>query len=146
MTNNIFGGGDEKLQSEFKEKVDTQTKALLGMVQRQKDLESSIDLLDEKIELLDHNSIKNFKKVNQDMKNIKSDLRELKSEIEIIKEFNDKVKKQLKLMSTRDEVAKLEKYIDLWNPMNFITREELEEFHQKVKDDLQNIVEEFLKK
>ena len=112
MTNNIFGGGDDKNSSEFKEKVDTQTKALLGLVQRQKDLESSIDLLDEKIELLDHNSIKNFKKANQDMKNIKTDMRDLKSEVENIKEFNDKVRKQLKLMSTRDDVTKLEKYID----------------------------------
>jgi len=64
VANNIFGGGkpDEKKQAEVFDKVDTHSKALLTLVQRQKDLESSLDLIHEKFELLDHSSIKNSKK------------------------------------------------------------------------------------
>jgi len=146
MTSNIFSSDGGKPQEEFKEKVDTHSKAILGVIGRQKDIESSIDLIDEKIELLDHNSIKNFKLVFNDIKSIKTTLRELKQEIDTIKEFNSKVSKQIKLMSTVDEVAKLEKYIDLWDPMNFVTQEMLANSEKKTKENIKKIIEDFLKK
>lgn len=146
MANNIFGGAkpDEKRQSEVFEKVDTHSKALLTLVQRQKDLESSLDLIHEKFELLDHSSIKKFKKADNDTKSMRDDLRDLKHEIKEIKNFNMKVIKQLKLVATHDEVKKLEKYIDLWNPMEFVNRGELNEFRDKIKKDIERIVERFI--
>ena len=80
------------------------------------------------------------------MKNAKVDVRELKTEIKKNKEFNSKITKQLKLMSTKDDVTKLEKYIDFWNPMEFVTRVELENYSDKMKKELKKIVSEFLKK
>lgn len=145
MSNNIFGNKDLQNGEEFREKVDVHSKAILTVVERQKDLESSIDLLDEKIELLDHNSVKNFKKVFSDVKSLRSDMREIKQEIIKIQEFNSKMSKQLKLMTTVDEVMKLEKYIDLWNPMEFVTRDELKEMHNKTVEELKGVIEKFLK-
>lgn len=145
MGNSIFGGGNEKQQTEFKEKVDTHSKAILTVIERQKNIENSLELLNEKLELLDHNAIKNFKKIFNDTKNIKTDLRELKQDIIEIKDFNTKMSKQLKLMVTKDEVLKLEKYIDLWNPMEFITRGEMEEFRVKITSDIKHIINNFLK-
>ena len=142
MGSNIFKNEDSK--EEFATKVDTHTKALLTVTQRQKDLESTLDMLNEKIELLDHNAISDFKKIFSDIKSLRSEIVDLKSEIETLKEFNSKVAKQLRLVTTKDEVTKLEKYIDLWNPMDFVTREE----HSKSKDEfvkiLRQIIEEFL--
>ena len=146
MSNNIFGGGDDKKKTEeFQSKVDTHSKAILTVVEKQKDIESKIDLLTDKVDLIDHNAIKNFKKVFSDIKSLRSDMTELKHEIEGMKEFNSKVTKQLKLMTTKDEVQKLEKYIDLWNPMDFVTRDELRESSDKIIDELRKIVEEFMK-
>ena len=144
MANSIFSGGDKQQQNEFKEKVDTHSKALLTVVERQKDLENSLDLINEKIELLDHNTIKNVKKVFNDLKTAKDDVRDLKHEIKELKEFNVKVQKQLALMTTKDEVEKLEKYIDLWQPMDFVTRQELGDFRSKIKSDIEKIIEKFL--
>jgi len=146
MTNNIFSNSSGKDGAEFKEKVDTHSKAILGVISRQKDVESSLDLINEKIELLDHNAIKNFKTVFNDIKSIKSSVRDLKQELESIKEFNSKMAKQIRLMSTSDEVSKLEKYIDLWNPMEFVTGEMLEKSQKKTVDELKKIIEEFMKK
>lgn len=143
MGNNIFGGGD-KLPDEFKEKVDTHSKALLTVVQQQKDIESNIDLIDEKIELLDHNAIKNFKKIFDQLKDVKAQIRSLKEDMNVLKEFNSKVTKQMKLFASKDEVTKLERYIDLWNPMDFVTRDEFKEHHSDLKKSLEKIVEEFL--
>lgn len=145
MASNIFGNSSEKLQTEVKDKVDTHSKAILTVVEHQKDIESTVDLLSEKFDMLDQNSIKDFRKIFNDMKAIRTDLRDLKQEIEGIKEFNSKMTKQIKLMSTRDEVDKLEKYIDLWNPMGFVTRDELEENRKKIVGELKGIIEEFMK-
>jgi len=75
---------------------------------------------------------------------MRDDLRDLKHEIKEIKNFNMRVIKQLKLVATHDEVKKLEKYIDLWNPMEFINRGELNEFRDKIKKDIERIVERFI--
>ena len=143
MGSSIFNS-DDKSKQEFASKVDVHSKALLSVTQRQKDLESTLDLLDEKIELLDHNSISNFKKIFSDIKALRTEIVDLRAEIDSMKEFDSKVSKQLKLMTTKDEVMKLEKYIDLWNPMDFVTREE----HVKEKEEfvaiLKKIIEEFL--
>lgn len=143
MSSNIFGNSD-KNSDEFKEKVDTHSKGILALTQRQKDLESALDLASEKIELLDHNSILNFKKLRNDVKALSSDILSIKQEIESIKEFNSKVTKQLRLMTTKDEVTKLEKYIDLWNPIEFVTREEYTKGKEEFVSILTKIVEEFL--
>ena len=144
MSNSIFSNSDKKTGGDFQEKVDTHSKTLVNIIQRQKDLESSLDLFNEKIELLDHNSVKNFKNIFDDVREIKSDFRDLKQEVQHLKDFNEKVTKQLRLFSAKDDVAKLEKYIDLWNPMDFVTREELREHREKMKEDLIKIIEKFL--
>jgi len=85
-----------------------------------------------------------IRKNKDEIKNLKGELRDIKHEIKDIKEFNGKVTKQLKLMTTKDEVTKLEKYIDLWNPMDFVTRDELKEAHEKTIEELRSIIETFL--
>ncbi len=142
---NIFNSSDKKSDEMFKEKVDVQSKAILTVTQRQKDLESSLDIVSEKLEMLDHNSVSNSKKTNNDIKNIRDEIHDIKQEIKQIQEFNAKVVKQVKMMAGSDEVAKLEKYIDLWNPMDFVTREELEKSNKQTVDVLREIVESFLK-
>jgi len=124
MDSNIFGN-DKKKSQEFNQKFDSQSRIILNLVEKEKNFENSLDLINEKIELLDHNLIKNTKHVISDIKSIREDVMNLKHDISLIKSFNSKLTKQLKLMSSKDEVIRLEKYIDLWNPMDFVTREEL---------------------
>jgi hypothetical protein len=143
MGNSIFGDSKDENNEAFT-KIDTHSKAILTVTQRQKDLESKIDLLGEKIELLDHNSISNIKKINSDIKSLRTDMRDLTQDLEELKSFNSKVKKQLGLMTTKDEVKKLEKYIDLWNPMTFVTREELKKNKEDTVEMIKEIIGEFL--
>lgn len=125
--------------------LESQNKTIMNLSQRLKDLESTLDLFNDKLELLDHNSIKNFKRVFNEQKSIKSDLRDVKQELQTVKEFQKKVSKQFRLMATVDEVKKLEKYIDLWEPMQFVTKDELKDAQKKTLDELKKIIEEFLK-
>ncbi len=145
MGNSIFGDSKDEHADSFA-KIDTHSKAILTVTQRQKDLESKLDLVSEKIELLDHNSISNIKKLNSDIKALRTDMRHQTEDLENLKLFNSKVKKQLSLMTTKDEVKKLEKYIDLWNPMSFVTRDELKKSKEDTIESIREIIGEFLEK
>jgi hypothetical protein len=143
MGNSIFGDSKDENNEAFT-KIDTHSKAILTVTQRQKDLESKLDLIGEKIELLDHNSIANIKKLNSDIKSLRTDMRDLTTDLGELKSFNSKVKKQLSLMTTKDEVKKLEKYIDLWNPMTFVTRQELKKNKEDTVEMIKEIIGDFL--
>jgi hypothetical protein len=134
----------KKPEVQMQEKVDSHTKTILTVVERQKDLESSMDLMSEKLELQDHNNIKNFKSLFSDIKQIREELREIKNDINTIKEFNSRLAKQLRIVATKSEVQKLEKYIDFWNPIGFTTREELEQSRIKTIEEIKKIVENFV--
>ncbi len=143
MSSNLFGGGSEK-NDNFNAKVDTHSKTLVTVIQRQKDIESQLQSLNEKIDMIDHNAVGDFKKVFAKSKTIKDDISDVKAELEKIKEFQEKITKQLKLFSTVDEVKKLEKYIDLWEPLNFVTRDELEKSQRDTVEKITKILEKVL--
>ena len=137
-------GSDSTANQDLLQKVDTHSKALVGIIERQKDLESKVEIVDEKIELLDHNIIKEIRTLNQDIKHLRDEMHDLKHSVEMFQEFQSKVKKQFKITATHDEVQKLERYIDLWNPMQFATREELLDMKENIINFLADKIEEFL--
>ena len=137
-------GSDSTPNQDLLQKVDTHSKALVGIIERQKDLESKVEIVDEKIELLDHNIIKEIRTLNQDIKHLRDEMHDMKHTIDLFQEFQSKVKKQFKITATHDEVQKLERYIDLWNPMQFATREELLDMKENIINFLADKIEEFL--
>jgi predicted nucleic acid-binding Zn-ribbon protein len=148
MTNNLFGSGNEK-GNEFATKVDTHSKTLVTIIQRQKDIESLLENIHEKIELIDHNAVSDFKKIFKKNKTLSDEITDLKSEFKKMQEYQEKLSKQLKLFSTIDEVKKLEKYVDLWDPMQFVSRDEFDKELKKNKketvEQIAKIIETFMK-
>ncbi|MCH8519205.1 MAG: hypothetical protein LAT82_00430 [Nanoarchaeota archaeon] len=139
-----FGSDSSTANQDLLSKVDTHSKALVSIVERQKDLESKVEIVDEKIELLDHNIIKEIRTLSQDIKHLRDEIHDMKHNIELFQEFQSKVKKQFKITANHDEVQKLERYIDLWNPMQFATREELLDMKENIINFLADKIEEFL--
>ena len=139
--NSLFGKSDN---SSTDQKLETQTKAVLTLIQRQKDLESSLDLISQKTELNSNTQSESVRNFFKEIKSLKEDVFEIKSRLKKIEEFNKKVILQMKLLSTKDETKKLEKYIDLWEPLNFVTHDVLREHTKKTQEVLRNIIEEFL--
>ena len=137
-------GSDQTANQDLLQKVDTHSKALVSIIERQKDLESKVEIVDEKVELLDHNIIKEIRTLNQDIKHLRDEIHDLKHSVEMFQEFQSKVKKQFKITATHDEVQKLERYIDLWNPMQFATREEMLDMKEHIINFLADKIEEFL--
>lgn len=140
-----FGSNSHEISTqEIMTKVDTHSKALVSIVERQKDLEGKVEITGDKIEMLDHNIIKELRSINQDIKHLRDEIHDLKHEMEMIKEFESKVKRQFKIVTTKDEVQRLERYIDLWNPMQFATKSELIDIRDDIITHITQEIEKFL--
>ena len=61
-----------------------------------------------------------------EIKTFSSDMRDIKAEISEIKEKIVDLVAELKEAAKRDDVKVLEKYINFWNPVKFVTQNEVE--------------------
>ena len=143
--NTFFSKNDKNKNSLIDEKINSQSKAIIKLSQRMKDLEDGNENYNDKIELVEKTSNDNLKKVFSQIKILKDENLKLKTKISLIEEFNKRLLNKLKILASKDKVLELEKYIDFWEPVKFITREEMKDYREKIKVDLEKIVEKFLK-
>jgi len=139
MSSNLFSGNKE--QDDVNKKLALELKTTISLLERQKQLESNVDTLNQKIELLENNFSDLEKSVDKQIKFIKEDIKGVKKDIEILKDFSLKVKNEMKLFARSDDVTVLKKYIDLWSPLDFVTRDEL----TKMKEEIINVIKDVLK-
>ncbi|MBN2421318.1 hypothetical protein JXB27_03510 [Candidatus Woesearchaeota archaeon] len=98
-----------------------------------KTVEDRFSTMHKKAQVTEQNMIANDKKLFGEIKIINSELMDLKSEIADMKEKLILLVKELKLSATKEEVGVLQKYLSYWEPMNFVTRAELEKATVKKK-------------
>ncbi len=87
-------------------------------------LEDKYYNLRKKVQLNEENSLSTNKKLSDDMKVMQSDILEVKRSVENIKDTIRLIVKELKLTAKAEDVKVVEKYPDLWEPVDFITRKE----------------------
>jgi len=118
-------------QGEFSEQVTT-------ALRRLRVLEERYSTLHRKTQVYEQNSLVKNKKFDTDIKAINEDLREFKREVTEMKDKMLMIVSELQSCAKREEVEILKKYLNLWEPLNFVTRNEL----KKILDD---VVEDKLK-
>lgn len=101
------------------------------IINRVRSLESKYNLLGERLLVVNQNMINEFKKNSTEFKAINDDLKEIKSEIYKTKETIKDLSRELQFFATKEHIKALEKYINLWNPMKFLTEEDLEKILAK---------------
>ncbi len=89
-------------------------------------IESKVNNLRRELDIIKTDSANKHEKLNKEIKTINDDLIELKRDREKIDEKMDLIIKELKLTAGKEELMTLKKYIDLWNPMNFVTQRDVE--------------------
>ena len=94
-------------------------------------------------QVTEENIISKNKHFNSEIKTFNSDLTEMRKEISNLKDKLLLIIKELQSVARRDEVKVLEKYINLWNPVRFVTQTEIEGIINEViekreKEDKQN--------
>ncbi|MBT6995084.1 hypothetical protein HN865_02310 [Candidatus Woesearchaeota archaeon] len=97
-------------------------------------LEGKYNLTRERMLLINQNMIDHYKTLNEEIRTVKKDLKEIKEIMETIKETNASMIKEMSFFARKDQLKVLEKYINMWNPLNFITKEEVLELINKKGD------------
>jgi predicted lactoylglutathione lyase len=70
--------------------------------------------------------IESYKRLSSEFTKINQELQNLKTTVITFKETIKKILEEMSEFSTKQEIKVLEKYINMWNPLNFVTTEEIE--------------------
>jgi len=89
-------------------------------------LEESITNIRRALQVTEQNMLGKHKLFATEIKTFSSDMRDIKAEISEIKEKIVDLVAELKEAAKRDDVKVLEKYINFWNPVKFVTQNEVE--------------------
>ena len=88
-------------------------------------LESKYSYLRDRVVLINENLIGEYKKLSQEMNIIDSELKDMKKDIFEMKEALRHILEEMKYFARKENFNVLEKYINMWNPLNFVTEEEV---------------------
>lgn len=100
---------------------------LENTVNRLRVLEERYTNLQTELKVTEENMINRNKKLTTEIKTLTSDINELKKEINEIKDRVLIVIKELQGCAKNEDVKVLQRYIEMWEPMNFVTHKEVEE-------------------
>jgi len=81
----------------------------------------------------DNIHVKN-KNVTVEIKTLNSEITEVRKEMQEIKDKMLLVIKELQTVARKEEVKVLEKYINMWNPIRFVTHNEVEEVVNEIME------------
>ena len=94
-------------------------------------LEERDTTLRRRIQVIEQNMINIHKKNILSVKTLGSDINEIKREISDIRDKILQIISEIKKAARREELDMLKKYVDMWEPINFVTQDEVEKI---VKD------------
>ena len=91
-----------------------------------KGLESKVNNLLREVNVLKNDFINRANKLNKDFKTLSDDLLEIRHEQEKTNQKMTLIINELKQTAGAEEVVTLRKYVEFWNPLNFVTQRDLE--------------------
>ena len=88
-------------------------------------LESKYNLMRDRMFLINQNMIQEYKKLIAEIKTIDSEIRDVKRNLFELKNVLQHVIKEMRFFAKKENLKVLEKYINYWNPLNFVTENEV---------------------
>ncbi len=85
-------------------------------------------------QVTEENIIAKNKHYSAEIKTVTSDITEIRKEIQELKDKLLLVIRELQTVARKEEVKVLEKYINLWNPVKFVSQNEIESIINEVLD------------
>lgn len=100
-------------------------------------LENKYSLFGERLLIINQNMIEEYKKLMRHLKGVETDIKEFKKDLFNVKEIISGLTKEMRLFARKDSLHVLEKYINLWNPMNFVTEKDVANLMKRSDDIMQ---------
>lgn len=91
-----------------------------------KGVESKVNTLVREVDLLKNDYIKKHNDLKRELKIFNDDILDLKRTQDQAQQKMDLVIKELKQTAGVEDVAVLKKYVEYWNPINFVTQRDLD--------------------
>ncbi|MBI1935496.1 hypothetical protein HYS31_03570 [Candidatus Woesearchaeota archaeon] len=116
------------------------TNDVSSLSRRLKLLEEGFTNLRRFLQMTEEGIIAKNKHYSAEIKTIASDIMEIRKEMQELKDKLLLVIRELQATARKEEVKVLEKYINLWNPVKFVTQNEVEQIINEVLDKRQGNV------
>lgn len=104
---------------------------IVELVNRIRILESKYTLMSERLLMVNQNMIEHHKQLTKELKVNEGEMRDLKNDLEKVKNILKHLSEEAANFARKDEVKLLEKYIKLWNPINFVTDNDVKNIVQR---------------
>jgi hypothetical protein len=137
-TDKKTGGG---LFTTAKPKDNTQ-EIVTSIAAQMNDLTRRIRVLEErnsnfknKIQMIEQSQLRDSKQVHTEIKTNNTDVSEIRKEIDEIKSRMLVVIKELKLLAKKEDVEVLRRYLEMWQPVKFVTQNEIESIVSRILDE-----------
>lgn len=108
---------------------------VVEIVNRIRVLESKYSQLGERVLMINQNMISGYKNAIKDVRAVEENIKDIKTDINKIKNILKHLTEEASDFAKKDSLKVLEKYINLWNPLNFVTETDVKRI---IKEELKN--------
>lgn len=115
---------------------------LSSIDRRMRVIEERLANMRKRAQVEEQNTLKSTKKFQSDLKATDAIIRELRVEIADLKSKFKILINELKLYATKEEMKVVEKYVNMWEPVTFVTRAEVENMVRRIVEDEYHLAHE----
>ena len=101
---------------------------------RVRSLENKHNLLSEKLLVVNQNMVESYKKTSKEMRALEKDVGDLHANETAFKDALKALEKELQGIARKDDLKVLERYINMWDPLKFVTEEEVHDIIRREKE------------
>jgi DNA repair exonuclease SbcCD ATPase subunit len=124
--------GERRLPPELEALEKKVSETVLNIAARVKLLEQKTDNLRGHLELIDGSLIEKHKSVISEIRDVEDGMRSLRADIDNLKDMTERIAKRMEALASKEEVKVLERYVELWQPLQFVTRAEVKTMVQSI--------------
>ncbi len=95
------------------------------VISRMRSVESKHAVMAEQMLVINKNMITEYKQLVRQLQILNAEIKEAKAEVFKTKEAMQEIVREMQQFARKDSVKVLEKYMDLWSPMHFVTQDEV---------------------
>ena len=95
------------------------------IVNRVRILESKQNLFAEKMLIMNENMLEEYRKMMDEVKKVVAEVNVVKDEMDNMKSVMRHLTQEASGFAKQDDFKVLEKYINVWNPLNFVTEKDV---------------------
>ncbi len=126
----------------FGKKPALPSQELLALSEVVRDSSSRLRVIEERyaslrkiLQVNEQNTIKLSKDLRTEVKALSEEVSELKTDLSQMKDELKLVISEIKSTAKKEDVTLLEKYLNLWEPLNFVTQRDVEQIVRRMVDD-----------